>query len=121
MSYVGFVFSDGELSWVIFIESSRITSSCIIGFSSVFKSESIQKFSYLSKELEFQEYFYLDSSRLPYGKISVSKKNSIYFDDLTIWLDPITYKHLWSLLHVEELSYDRVVVSTNQIIELLDL
>lgn len=121
MSFIGFVFSDDNTSQVVFIESSRVVSPCIIGFSSIFKSTTIQKFSYLSKDLEFQEYFYLDSTRLPYGKISVSKKNSIYFDDLTIWLNPSLYKQLWALLHLEEISREKLLISTNQIIELLNL
>ncbi len=118
---VGFEFLFENTSYVVFVESPHIDFSCIIGFSTHFNPHSIKEFLYLSKDLELHPYFYLESTSMPYAKISLSKKNAIYFEDLTVWLNPFTYKQMWALLHGETDSYQELLVSMNQIVELLNL
>lgn len=121
MGFVGFEFLFEENSYVVFVESLKLESSCIVGFSTHFNPETIKEFLYLSKDLKLHPYFYMDSTSMSYAKISLAKKNAVYFEDITIWLNPSTYKQLWGLLHGERDSYQELLVSMNQIVELLDL
>lgn len=121
MAQIGFIFEGEKHHYVVFVESTKISKDCVIGFQQHFDSSKIDSFYFLSKDLLLRNHIYLETARIPYGKIAVSKKNSLYFDDLTIWVKPALYKKLWEKLHLETINEEILISNTNTLIELLNL
>ena len=122
MAQIGFLLEISQnQECIVFIETLSCKNDCIIGFKPFCEPQKTPHKYFLTKDLSLKPHFYFENALTSYGKIAISKTNAIYLDDLTIWVNPHTYKILRNLFYLEDGHRETIITHVNSIVELLKL
>lgn len=96
MAYLGFLLNYNSEKKIILIEKPKLKNNIIIGTISKINIYNLN-FLYLTKKLEVKNFLVFKDSRFMYGKISLSQKTCVNYEDLTIWFSSKKFKELRQL------------------------
>ncbi len=89
---------------LVFTENKKIRGDYIAGLNHLFK-ENETKILYLTNDLLFKEYLVFQRANFKYGKISVSQKTCVDYENLTFWFNSDKYRKIRQLLEIDDKRY----------------
>jgi hypothetical protein len=102
---LGFLINYNSNSLVVFINNSKYDKDIIVGFNSRLPKNCT--FLYLDKKLTLNPHIVLENTKFRYGKIALSEKTILDYENLTLWFSARKYKLIRQIFEQDTEKYTK--------------